>query len=126
MFHRVPPLVIAPCSLALAVAAKPPIYLWFEPEWFEGVEGRFSYWHGPDGFKPTGHWGIAGPCISAEWSTGGRSEWDSMAAAPQAANTWCHRDFGVPRAGKYKIWVRYVDHRDKAEPLNVSIQQNGK
>src|SRR5436309_12054187 len=48
---------------------KPPIHLWFEPEWFEGVKGSFNYWTGTA--KPTGSWGIAGPGISAEWSQGG-------------------------------------------------------
>ena len=44
------------------VATRPPIHLWFEPEWFDGVKGSFAY-H-PGTAKPTGSWGIAGPGIS--------------------------------------------------------------
>ena len=28
--------------------------------------------------------------------------------------------------GKYRVWVRYVDHRKKTEPFTVGIQQGGK
>src|SRR5262245_10960781 len=96
-------------------AAKPPVYLWFEPEWFDGVKGSFAYWTGTA--KPTGAWGVAGPGISAEWTQGGESEWNSMGAPAAETNARCQRDFVVPRAGKYKVWVRYVDHRKKTEPF---------
>src|SRR5205807_2744902 len=89
---------------------KPPIHLWFEPEWFDGVKGSFAYWTGTA--KPTGSWGVAGPGISAEWTQGGESEWNSMGAPATETNASCRRDFIVPRAGKYKVWVRYVDHRN--------------
>jgi hypothetical protein len=112
------------CFPAMIPAAPPPIYLWFEPEWFEGVEGSFSYWTGEA--KPTGSWGIAGPGISAEWTQGGESEWNSMGAAAAEKKASCQRDFIVPRAGKYQVWVRYVDHRKKTSPFTVSIDQAGK
>jgi hypothetical protein len=105
-------------------AARPPVYLWFEPEWFDGVEGSFAYWTGTA--KPTGHWGIAGPGISPEWTQGGESEWNSMGAAAEETKAECHRDFLVPRPGKYRVWVRYVDHRKKTEPFNVIVRQGGK
>src|SRR5215472_4596426 len=100
-------------TIAPALADKPPIYLWFEPEWFDGVEGSFDYWTGKA--KATGHWGIAGPGISAEWTQGGESEWNSMGATADETKASCQRDFIVPRAGKYKVWVRYVDHRKKKQ-----------
>jgi hypothetical protein len=109
---------------ASAAGGKPPVYLWFEPEWFEGVEGSFVYYSGTA--KPTGHWGVAGPGVRAEWTQGGESEWNSMGAPAEETKAECHRDFVVPRAGKYRVWVRYVDHRKKAEPFNVVIQQGGK
>jgi hypothetical protein len=105
-------------------AAKPPIYLWFEPEWFAGVKGHFAYWTGEA--KPTGAWGIAGPGISPEWTQGGESEWNSMGAAAEETKAECHRDFTVPRGGQYKLWVRYVDHRHKTEPFTVTVEQGGK
>ena len=108
----------------LRAADRPPVYLWLEPEWFDGVKGSFGYWTGEA--KPTGSWGVAGPGISAEWTQGGESEWNSMGAAPAETKAVCGRDLVIPRAGKYRIWVRYVDHRKKTEPFTVRIVQNGK
>src|ERR1700716_1652422 len=89
-----------------AIAAPPPVYLWHEPEWFDGVSGSFAYWTGTA--KPTGAWGIAGPGISAEWTQGGESEWNSIGAAAEETRANCQRAIIVPRAGIYKVWVRYV------------------
>jgi len=103
---------------------KPPVHLWFEPEWFEGVKGSFNYWTGAA--KPTGSWGIAGPGISAEWSQGGESEWNSIGAAAAETQASCRRAIVVPRTGTYKVWVRYVDHRNQAAPFRVTVEQNGR
>src|SRR5258708_2248163 len=111
-------------SSGIAVAAPPPVYVWLEPEWFEGVRGSFAYWTGES--KPTGSWGVAGPGISAEWTQGGEREWNSMGAAAEETKASCHRDVIIPRAGKYKAWVRYVDHRKKSQPFTLSVQQSGK
>src|SRR5919198_549278 len=108
-------LVAAPA--AAAPSEKLPIYLWLEPEWFEDVRGSFNYWTGTA--KPTGAWGVAGPGISAEWTQGGESEWNSMGAPAEETKAACGRDFVVPRAGKYRAWVRYYDHRKKTEPFSV-------
>jgi hypothetical protein len=113
--------------LNAAEPRKPPVYLWFEAEWFQGVIGTYAYW--PDGTKPAkpiGSWGIAGPGISAEWTQGGESEWNSIGASPAETKSECHRDFVVPRAGKYRVWVRYVDHRKKSEPFTVGLRQGAK
>jgi len=123
MIRRVLPLVLLFASTASA-AEKPPVHLWLEPEWFDGVKGTFAYWTGD--MKATGSWGVAGPGISAEWTQGGESEWNSMGAAPSETKAVCGRDLVIPRAGKYRVWVRYVDHRKKTEPFTVRIVQNGK
>jgi hypothetical protein len=115
-------LVLITWGASIEGATKPPIYLWLEPEWFEGVTGHFAYWTGTA--KPTGAWGVAGPGISPEWTQGGESEWNSMGAPAEETRASCHRDFVVPRAGKYKVWVRYVDHRKKTQPFTVTVQQN--
>jgi hypothetical protein len=119
-------LVLVLCASSTR-AAKPPVYVWLEPEWFEGVKGTFAYW--ADSVKPpkpTGAWGVAGPGISAEWSQGGESEWNSLGAAATETSASCGRDLVIPRAGKYRLWVRYVDHRKKTEPFNVAVRQGGK
>ena len=106
---------------APAAAAPPPVYLWHEPEWFEGVTGSFAYWTGAA--KPTGTWGIAGPGISAEWTQGGESEWNSIGVPAAETKASCSRALIIPRAGRYRVWVRYVDHRKKTEPFRVRIHQ---
>ncbi|MCX7705473.1 MAG: hypothetical protein N2115_04360 [bacterium] len=108
-------------------AEKSSFYLWLEPEWFEGIKGHFAYWPGPEhAKKATGAWGIAGPGISAEWSQGGESEWNSIGAGADETNAECKRDIQLPADGTYRIWVRYVDHREKSEPFNIAIEKNGK
>jgi hypothetical protein len=64
--HRLLSLFALLLLAAFAGAAdKPPVHLWLEPEWFDGVRGSFGYWTGDA--KATGAWGVAGPGISAEW-----------------------------------------------------------
>jgi hypothetical protein len=104
--------------------ARPPIHLWLEPEWFDGVKGHFAYWTGTA--KATGAWGIAGPGISAEWSQGGESEWNSMGASADETSARCGRTLTIPRAGDYHVWVRYVDHRRKTEPFKIRLEQAGR
>jgi hypothetical protein len=106
-----------------AIAAPPPIYLWHEPEWFDGVTGSFAYWTG--NARATGSWGIAGPGISAEWTQGGESEWNSMGASADEVKAKCSRKLVIPRAGKYRVWVRYVDHRKKKAPFTVVLHPTG-
>jgi hypothetical protein len=110
-------------GVSLQAAAPSSVYLWLEPEWFEGVSGSFAYWTGTA--KPTGSWGVAGPGISPEWTQGGESEWNSMGAPAAETKAECHRHVIVPRAGKYRIWVRYVDHRKKSEPFTLFVEQGG-
>jgi hypothetical protein len=115
------PLCLLLFAPPLAGAATPPIYLWLEAEWFDGVSGSFAYWTGTA--KPTGAWAVAGPGISPEWTQGGESEWNSLGAPAAETHAECHRDLLIPRAGRYRVWVRYVDHRRKTEPFTVVVQQ---
>src|SRR5262249_27516309 len=116
--------VLALTGAPVRATEKLPIYLWFEPEWFEGVRGTFAYHSGTA--KPTGAWSVAGPGVSAEWSQGGESEWNSLGAPAAETSATCHRDFVMPRAGKYNIWVRYVDHRRQTAPFTVTVHQGDK
>jgi hypothetical protein len=117
-------LLLAEFSTAASAQTQPPVHLWYEPEWFEGVKGSFAYHTGTA--KPTGAWGVAGPGIGPEWSQGGESEWNSMGAAAEETSASCHRELIVPRSGNYKVWVRYVEHRKKSSPFKITIQQAGK
>ena len=118
-------------SPRLPVSASPGFeYLWYEAENMRGF-----------GTKPTGEpiqnpswmdlrradapgWGINGPGVSAEWSQGGESEWNSAAASADESSGKIYQDLEIPRAGNYKIWVRYADWANKTETFVVRITQN--
>jgi hypothetical protein len=106
-------------------------YLWYEAENMRG------FTTGPIGVpllnpsylnyskdKAPG-WGINGPGVSAEWTQGGESEWNSAAAAADETNATLYQDLEIPRAGKYVLWIRYADWANKNENFTVRIAQNG-
>lgn len=66
-------------------------------------------------------WGINGPGVSAEWSQGGESEWNSVAASADESAAKIYQDLEIPRAGKYRLWVRYADWARRTETFAVSI-----
>ncbi len=70
-------------------------------------------------------WGINGPGVSAEWSQGGESEWNSVAASADETRATIYQDIEVPRAGDYKVWVRYADWANRSENFVVRITQDG-
>ena len=70
-------------------------------------------------------WGMNGPGVSAEWSQGGESEWNSAAASADETKATIYQDLEVPRAGQYFVWIRYADWAAKAENFNVTIAQDG-
>ena len=125
---RIPATLALILTIAFTTAAQAalPVYLWYEPEWFEGVSGSFGYWSGFDSSKPKGSWGIAGPGIAAEFTQGGESEWNSMGVPAAETSATAQRKITIPRAGKYRVWVRYYDHRDLTEPFTIRVEQSGK
>jgi hypothetical protein len=106
-------------------------YLWYEAENMRGfTTGKIgepilnpSYLNlGRD--KVPG-WGINGPGVSAEWTQGGESEWNSAAASADENKATLYQDLEIPREGKYTLWIRYADWANKAETFSVRIAQNG-
>ena len=70
-------------------------------------------------------WGINGPGVSAEWTQGGESEWNSAAASADETRATLYQDFEAPREGQYVLWIRYADWANKTENFTVTIAQNG-
>ncbi len=107
-------------------------YLWYETENMRGLTETSrhepllnpSYLELPATKAPG--WSISGPGVSAEWSQGGESEWNSVAAAADETQATIYQDLEVPRAGEYKIWVRYADFANKTENFVIRISQNGR
>src|SRR5215471_1994229 len=104
-------------------------YLWYEAENMSGISETArhepqlnpSYLDVPAAKAPG--WSISGPGVSAEWSQGGESEWNSVAASPDETQATIWQDLEVPRAGAYRLWVRYADWANKTESFVVRISQ---
>ncbi|MFS8084383.1 MAG: hypothetical protein ACMG6H_02045 [Acidobacteriota bacterium] len=71
-------------------------------------------------------WSISGPGVSAEWSQGGESEWNSVAATADETRGSIYQELEIPRAGEYKLWVRYADFANKTKNFVVRVSQNGR
>jgi len=107
-------------------------YLWYEAENMTGISATAtnepqlnpSWMHLPASKAPG--WGINGPGVSAEWTQGGESEWNSVNASADETRGTISQDIEVPRAGEYKIWVRYADWANKTENFTVTIRQNNR
>ena len=107
-------------------------YLWYEAEDMRGFATQPNgepvlnpSWQNPSKAKAPG-WGMNGTGTSAEWSQGGGSEWGSAAASADETQATIYQDVEIPRAGEYKLWVRYADWANKNENFVVKVIQNGR
>ncbi len=104
-------------------------YLWYEAENMRGLTetSRHEPQLNPSYLELTAAkapgWAISGPGVSAEWSQGGESEWNSVTAAADETRGEIWQDVEVPRAGEYKIWVRYADFANRRENFAIRIAQ---
>ena len=104
-------------------------YLWYEAENMRGISADARHepvlnpsWMNLPASKASG-WGINGPGVSAEWSQGGESEWNSVNGSADETRAAIWQDIEVPRAGAYRLWVRYADWANKAENFTMRITQ---
>ena len=105
-------------------------YLWYEAENMRGFStGRLgepllnpSHTNWPREKAPG--WGMNGPGVSAEWTQGGESEWNSAAASADETRATLYQDFEIPREGQYALWIRYADWSAKTENFTVTIAQD--
>ena len=117
--------------LATPVYSQPE-YLWYEAENMRGfTTGKLgepllnpSYLNLSRAKAPG--WGMNGPGVSAEWTQGGESEWNSAAASADETRATLYQDFEIPRGAQYTVWVRYADWARKGENFTVTIVQDGK
>jgi len=107
-------------------------YLWYEAENMRGITETSrhepqlnpSYLEIPAAKVPG--WSISGPGVSAEWSQGGESEWNSVAASADETHGAIWQDIEIPRGGEYRVWVRYADFANKTEAFVVRVSQSGR
>jgi hypothetical protein len=106
-------------------------YLWYEAENMRGlsVDERHEPRLNPSWMNRTAReapgWGINGPGVSAEWTQGGESEWNSVAASADETRAALYQDLNIPRDGAYRIWVRYADWADREETFVVRLMRDG-
>src|SRR3954469_14521871 len=123
---RLPIAILATVLIGASAAAAEselPSTVWLEAETFGPLRGgNFSFQ--PVEQTTKGSWSVAGPGVAAEWTQGGESEWMSVAArADEPAKVVAGRDAVVPVAGKYTLWVRYADYRNRKESFGVRVRQ---
>jgi hypothetical protein len=107
-------------------------YLWYEAENMRGITETSrhepllnpSYLEIPAAKAPG--WSISGPGVSAEWSQGGESEWNSVAASADETRGVIWQDLEIPRGGEYKVWIRYADFANKTESFVMRVTQQGR
>ena len=124
--HRVSP------SPRLATEVERPEYIWLEAENMRGIATTARRepvlnpsWMDLPKAKAPG-WGINGPGVSAEWTQGGESEWNSVAASADETNAAIVQHIVIARAGDYNLWVRYADWANRNENFAIRIVQNGR
>ncbi len=106
-------------------------YLWYEAENMRGfTTGKLgepmlnpSYLNRSREKAPG--WGMNGPGVSAEWTQGGESEWNSAAASADETRATLYQDLVIPRGGQHVLWIRYADWTRKGENFTVTIAQDG-
>ena len=119
------PLLMA-CAAAVCTGSELPHTVWLEAETFAPLHGsNFSYQRVDQTTR--GSWSVAGPGVAAEWTQGGESEWMSIATrADEPGEVTCSRDAEMPAAGRYTLWVRYADYRNKKESFGVRLKQGAR
>ncbi|HKG47415.1 MAG TPA: hypothetical protein VKB02_11845, partial [Pyrinomonadaceae bacterium] len=109
----------------------PSEYLWYEAENMRGFStGKLgepllnpSYLNLSREKAPG--WGINGPGVSAEWTQGGESEWNSAAASADETRAVLYQDLEIPRGGQHVLWIRYADWAKRRENFTVTVAQDG-
>src|SRR5215813_5777479 len=130
--HNISPSARLPFPPSPSVSLSDTEYLWYEAENMSGITATPQNepqlnpsWMQLPASKAPG-WGINGPGVSAEWTQGGESEWNSVNASADETHGTISQDIEVPRAGDYKFWVRYADWAGKTEMFTVTISQNNR
>src|SRR2546423_12382819 len=109
--------------LLLLVASSVPAQetIWIEAEHLEGIKGYCWPMGKPEMKKTAGHWALSGPGWAAEWNQGGESGFLSIACGGDDDKAVAIKNLDIPVDGKYFVWVRYGDWREKTERFQIQI-----
>ena len=112
-------------ALAVPATARAAETIWVEAEHLEGIKGYCWPLGQPAMKKTNGHWGLSGPGWAAEWNQGGESGFLSIAAGADDDKAIAGKTLDIPTDGKYFVWVRYGDWREKTERFQIRLEQAG-
>src|SRR4051812_20025836 len=98
--------------------------LWIEAEHLDGIKGYCWPMGPPEQKKTGGHWALSGPGWAAEWTQGGESGFLSIACGAADDKAVATKTIDVPVDGKYFVWVRYGDWREKTTRFQVRLAQD--
>jgi hypothetical protein len=101
--------------------------IWLEAEHLDGIRG-YCWPMGDDSRKmreTNGNWGLSGPGWAAEWNQGGESGFLSIATGAADDKAIVTKQIEIPADGKYFVWVRYGDWREKTERFQLQLEQGG-
>jgi len=99
--------------------------LWIEAEHLDGVRGHCWPMGRPNRRKTNGHWALSGPGWAAEWNQGGESGFLSIATGADDDKAVASKAIEIPIDGRYFVWVRYGEWREKTERFQIRIEQDG-
>ena len=118
------------CLLSLLLIATAPSQaaesIWIEAEHLDGIKGYCWPMGKPEMKKTNGHWGLSGPGWAAEWNQGGESGFLSIAAGADDDKAVATKTIEIPADGKWFVWVRYGDWREKTERFQIQLEQDGR
>lgn len=100
--------------------------VWIEAEHLDGVRGYCWPMGRPEMKKTDGRWGLSGPGWAAEWNMGGESGFLSVATGADDDKARAGKTIEIPVAGRYFVWVRYGDWRERPERFQIRIEQAGR
>ena len=115
--------LLALCCLLPAAASES---IWLEAEQLDGIEG-YCWPTAADVARKTTHgqWGLSGPGCAAEWMQGGESGFLSIACGAADDAAVATKSLDIPEAGRYFVWVRYRDNREKSDRFQIRLEQAG-
>jgi hypothetical protein len=99
--------------------------VWIEAEHMQGIQDYCWPGGSPQNCAIEGQWGMSGPGWAAEWTQGGESGFLSIACKPDEDRAVATRSLVTPVSGRYRLWIRYADAREKTERFDVQIEQPG-
>src|SRR5256885_2412165 len=99
--------------------------IWLEAEHMDGIRGYCWPMGKPEMKKTNGHFGLSGPGWAAEWNQGGESGFLSIAAGGEDDKAVVTKDVELPVGGKYFVWARYGDWREKTQRVQIKVEQAG-